>query len=941
MSVLKPFFFIIAICHFSFFSFNLIASEKTLSEKFLPVVKKGLKAADRNITDLSMPEDLSSRDAFRLSLIDTLFSNPLYTIDVIAAESEFLFEKYNQPEHLFEHISHRLDEPFPIMAFEAKPIAELISKNEMKKIADHPELQTQIENFVTKSHTVVELIKKAKEDIPTDTFNMLKQELPQLFRSDNTDESIRGNTLEDYKLREYASIEKSKRLFSLIEDFNTGAILKAASIAYRASLDLTDFLENTKIDIPEFTLETALGKIIFSDKTPSDYLLWVLTEKSNHINFSEIEKSDFQVLINRGGNNYYRNETAGLGGSIGGIDILIDIKGDDIYHSKSYSQGSGFMGVGILLDKSGNDRYISSFTSQACGAFGAGLLFDLNGNDLYEGNQNIQAVGWVKGYGALVDLSGHDQYLARPEFVDMLRYDDRYVTLSQGIGLGHRPHASGGIGILADKAGNDFYLSDIYGQGSAYWYALGGLVDKSGHDKYQAYQYAQGSGVHLAFAGLIDYGGRDQYISNGVSQGCGHDYAFGFLLDLGNDDDNFVCEGLSQGAGNANGIGLFIAEGGQNGYIAKRANSQGYSDFRRSFGTTGIFADLGENAFFGSVNGKRNRFWNAGTKGTGMDLPSNFISTQTEPEQTNEEKAESTEKEEENKFADETDLQKLFWHASAAPLKFQKYVEPARERLLEIGDEALDFIMQQMLTESVREVHLFRIILPKFGEKATKALSDSLSSENPFIVSRALNLLQECSKEGHGIYVAETVVPFTNDPSWQRRSHAYMFLSRLDTTAYQSILLEGLYDSHPHVRRSAAEGLSNSKNPDIQNEMLLALNDSFQQVRFYAEKYFSAHAKKHRDFLFENVISNADASDEAKIAALNVLSDTRLSRRQYRFLRGWSQKEWNYRAALVRFASTSEHLPGRFTSNLLKDLNDEEHPYVLNFKDRLIISAPQ
>ncbi|MBK7158974.1 MAG: hypothetical protein IPH77_10535 [Ignavibacteria bacterium] len=124
------------------------------------------------------------------------------------------------------------------------------------------------------------------------------------------------------------------------------------------------------------------------------------------------------------------------------------------------------------------------------------------------------------------------------------------------------------IGLIIEGEGNDFYSTDIFGQGGAYWYGLGCIADKSGNDKYNSYQYAQGAGIHLAVGLLKDYNGWDFYTSDGVSQGCGHDFGFGLLYDV-KGNDNFSAYSLSQGAGNANGIGILIDKSGRDGYLNK------------------------------------------------------------------------------------------------------------------------------------------------------------------------------------------------------------------------------------------------------------------------------------------------------------------------------------------------------------------------------------
>ncbi len=227
-----------------------------------------------------------------------------------------------------------------------------------------------------------------------------------------------------------------------------------------------------------------------------------------------------------------------------------------------------------------------------------GLLIDRNGNDVYIANSYSQGFGMTEGVGAIVDNKGNDNYLIDARSLDIGRYEDHYVSMSQGYGLGLRPYYAGGIGLIIEGEGNDFYSTDIFGQGGAYWYALGCIVDKSGHDKYNSYQYAQGAGIHLAVGLLKDYDGWDFYTSDGVSQGCGHDFGFGLLYDV-KGNDNYSAYSLSQGAGNANGIGILIDESGRDGYLNKEpGNTRGYGNSRREYGSLGIFLDASGEDFY-------------------------------------------------------------------------------------------------------------------------------------------------------------------------------------------------------------------------------------------------------------------------------------------------------------------------------------------------------
>ncbi len=330
------------------------------------------------------------------------------------------------------------------------------------------------------------------------------------------------------------------------------------------------------------------------------------------------------IIIDLSGNDCYRAKTDfALGSGCFSAGLLLDFGGDDRYDAKSFGLGSGYFGFGLLYDASGDDRYDGDTHVQGAGTFGIGLLVDEGGRDIYNGAVYCQGFGFVEGVGFIYDADGSDSYYAGGKYKDILRYEDHYLSLSQGFGYGLRPWMSGGIGAIIDLQGNDSYYSDIFGQGASYWWSLGIIYDSSGNDNYQSFQYAQGSATHMTLGVLIDDYGSDVYFGKGLMHGCGHDYSCGILLDR-HGNDTYTAYDLSQGAGSANGAGVLIDNEGDDRYFIKNPNnSQGYGNPRRDFGSIGLFIDLGGSDQY-SGNGRDNFYWRTNSKwGGGMDIELN------------------------------------------------------------------------------------------------------------------------------------------------------------------------------------------------------------------------------------------------------------------------------------------------------------------------------
>lgn len=430
----------------------------------------------------------------------------------------------------------------------------------------------------------------------------------------------------------------------------------------------------------------------------------------------DIFRNGFNCIMDLSGNDfYYSNSDFTLAGGAFSSGFIFDRKGDDVYKGKNISLGSAVGGIAFLCDEDGNDIYQSGVLSQAAASFGIGILYDKNGNDFYNSNSYSQGFGMTNGTGAIIDLKGNDSYMCDARSLDIGRYEDHFISMSQGFGLGLRPFYAGGIGVIIESEGNDIYGTDIYGQGSAYWYGIGCITDKKGNDKYNSYQYSQGAGIHLAVGILKDEDGWDFYTSNGVSQGCGHDFGIGILDDL-RGNDNYSAYSLSQGAGNANGIGIFLDKNGRDGYLNKEPeNTRGYGNPRRDFGSIGLFIDYSGKDFY-SVPGKDSVISNSSTWGTMLDFyPADITETGSA-----------------NDFKIPVDsnreytLDEYFIMAKTIEPRFSLWQEFGFSKLVNDSEKTAEFVLKFLDTDDHREALVLRNLAFKIGYTMGKLFSEKL-----------------------------------------------------------------------------------------------------------------------------------------------------------------------------------------------------------------------
>ena len=265
------------------------------------------------------------------------------------------------------------------------------------------------------------------------------------------------------------------------------------------------------------------------------------------ISSGHLAPGKIQVSIDRAGDDTYdtRNDRYGQGSGCLSIGILNDLSGNDIYLAGDLAQGVGLYGVGFLFDREGDDYYRMNVLGQGFGTFGMGGLIDNEGNDRYLINSLGQGAGSTMGIGLLCDKKGRDKYIAKREKTRGLLLPSELWSHVQGAGLSIRSHKwtrqpsfYGGIGIISDGEGDDFYYAEKGNcMGSSYFMSIGVLADHSGNDKYIPKNgYGISSAVHWTASAFIDKAGNDTYYGATQTGGVASDRSVAIMADYeGND----------------------------------------------------------------------------------------------------------------------------------------------------------------------------------------------------------------------------------------------------------------------------------------------------------------------------------------------------------------------------------------------------------------------
>ncbi|SFV57820.1 hypothetical protein MNB_SUP05-5-748 [hydrothermal vent metagenome] len=557
---------------------DLFPFYKTLKNKYADLILKtiynnGLQEKYDNLLQRYAKNELWD-EGFRLDLFRYLHRDPLKLMPVIDSRLEWL-EKTSKKPSVSNIIKESADWLDVTSTFKALSFPTKFDK------------RTQSDFIVNTINEVEALRKKAFAKLTKNELSFLKNQVPQIltrfkksFYIDRVDEEEdRENNIK------VINLTKKIQLNYLFE-----AGFKLAQLANKDWLLKLKWLFN--LDKQNLELETKAGKVLLggfgNNKYTGKYAFLVDYEGNDfYYKNTSIVNNGLSLIVDLKGNDEYQNtRNYAQGSAFMGIGILIDKEGDDVYSTISRSQGFSLLGIGILQDEKGEDKYFANHFAQAVSFWGVGVLKDMQGNDNYYSNIYSQAVGGVKGFGLLLDNQGNDNYHSLGEKESSYRVSGVFEGASQGVGIGFRGYASGGVGVLLDLDGNDNFRSGNFSQGVGYFYGLGVIKNAGkGDDIYRASRYSQGASAHSAIGLLIDDKGNDNYFSmSGVSQSAAWDLSLSGLWDKKGND---VYRG-SPAFSSQNGFSLLIDEQGNDNYLGI---SGGQTNDYHGGSSFGVFID--------------------------------------------------------------------------------------------------------------------------------------------------------------------------------------------------------------------------------------------------------------------------------------------------------------------------------------------------------------
>ncbi len=831
----------------------IILSAQILDSLSITVLDSCLSYLHLEHNELGFEKAWVVDDTFKLETVDYLLDNPLELAGYVEETVETA--KDNNIKELMTYITKQLD----IVVDETIEYYSIDSKKPEDNIVNALD---QAEPYLSEFYSNLDSLE----------LHDLVMAAPNLWCGEETpqDAALKGSWQHEFNVKADTSRSVDRdRILNIFKKLDRSS-LHAAGLIF---IELIEELQHKNFESLEINnklnIAGADGKILYYVQTKYGEL--IIGGKDENV-----YSRDFAFIIDLGGDDTYRCRAGGalgtlvnsysfvidhegddvyfneersvsMGSGFLGIGILYDIKGNDVYRGTHYSLGTGICGIGILIDNAGEDDYRGGCFTQGSGHYGIGILQDIGeGDDRYLAKLWAQGFGSTFGYGLLHDVGGDDTYRTGGEYLHAPLLPNDYQSFSHGFGMGWRPRAGGGIGVLYDEDGNDFYDGEVFCEGSAYWYSLGILVDGGGNDSYNAAQYAQGAGIHLAVGVLWEQGGDDQYHSrNGVVGGTAHDLSVAMLVDESGDDSYMVSGGY--GISLTNSFALFIDKLGNDMYSTWEDHSFGSVRWARGFAGCGIFMDLeGRDRYSRNTLAKDGGLWTYNGWGIGIDLARDIVTKPAE------------EKVEEIILTAEDSLktiEELFEEASLWEVgSNRKKVARAKKAFLLRDMEAVQYICDNKLdTNNSLDIRLIDTITKEYPDSIAPLLLTKIDDENKKIQKNSIRLLGVAKYEPAYIPLIEML---------ENKKYDYIkrtligALGNIGNKKATNIISGFINDEEELCRLSVISALKKLKDETANNVMISALDDELFTVRSAAFIAIVDLADLNTSLLLYNKIKN-------------------------------------------------------------------------------------
>ncbi|MFQ6033148.1 MAG: HEAT repeat domain-containing protein [Candidatus Zixiibacteriota bacterium] len=269
----------------------------------------------------------------------------------------------------------------------------------------------------------------------------------------------------------------------------------------------------------------------------------------------------------------------------------------------------------------------------------------------------------------------------------------------------------------------------------------------------------------------------------------------------------------------------------------------------------------------------------------------------------------------------------LFIRACGGLEKYRELAEPAKEALIEMGEEAVPYLLDKLDTQSAREKWTLINILSKIGEPAVMPLIGFLKSDNKDEVKLASRILGDIKDKR----AVSPLIELLDKDDFNTRSYACESLGKIgDTTAFIHVSF-CLKDSVEVVRKSAAIALGRMKDIRAIPYLIYGLSDPHFSVRMSSASSMVEIGEPSLKPLFELLSLSTDPMDPADTVAVYLAIESLGKLKDKRAIKPLLKKleddDWATRAFVVEALGEIGDKKGiKAIKNLQKK---EKHPFVL------------
>jgi HEAT repeat protein len=269
----------------------------------------------------------------------------------------------------------------------------------------------------------------------------------------------------------------------------------------------------------------------------------------------------------------------------------------------------------------------------------------------------------------------------------------------------------------------------------------------------------------------------------------------------------------------------------------------------------------------------------------------------------------------------------LFINACGGLEKYRDLAEPSKKALIEMGEEAVPYLLEKLDTQSAREKWTLIEIVSKIGEPAVMPLIEYLKSDNKDEVKLASRILGDIKDKRATIPLTELL----DKEDFNTRSYACESLGKIgDTTAFTDVT-SCLKDSVEVVRKSAAVALGKMKDSRAIPHLIEGLSDPHFSVRMTSASSLVEIGEPSLRPLIELLSLSTDPMDPADSMAVYLAIESLGKLKDKRALKPLIKKleddDWATRAFIVEALGEIGDKKGiKAIRNLKKR---ETHPFVL------------